>query len=216
LAVALGVRKVVVPAAPGALSALGILDADLRREYSRTVMLAPGTPRIAQVYRELEGEARTAFRAEGALPKLVRSADLRYHGQGFELRVDWAADSVARFHKLHEKSYGYSDRSRPVEIVTLRVQAVVRTRRPQPKKMSLIKGDGSRARIGAQKIFEAGKWRPGQLYDRSLLRPGDRIGGPAVIVELSATTFLPMAWSAHVDSFGNMVLTPKKKRGGTR
>lgn len=220
LASALGMRKVVIPAAPGALSALGILDADLRREYSRTVMLAPDSPRIAAVYRELEAEARDAFRAEGSVPTLVRSADLRYHGQGFELRVDWGADAVARFHKQHAKSYGYADHDRAVEIVTLRVQAVVRTERPRARKISLTAGDGRQGRIGKHRIFEAGRWRAAQHYDRSLLRPGDRIAGPAVIVELSATTFVPMGWSARVDGFGNMALIPvprsRLKRGGSR
>ena len=213
LAAAMGMRKVVVPAAPGALSALGILDADLRREYSRTVMLAPGSPRIAQVYKDLESEARTAFRAEGTSPILVRSADLRYQGQGFELRVEWGGDAIARFHKLHAKSYGYSDQERGVEIVTLRVQAVVRTHRARSAKTKLIPGDGRHARIGAHRIFEGGGWRRAGLYDRSLLRPGDRITGPAVIVELSATTFLPMGWSARTDGLGNMVLTAGSKFG---
>ena len=213
LAAALGMRKVVVPAVPGALSALGILDADLRREFSRTVMLAPKSPRIAQVYRELEAEARAAFRAEVATPVLVRSADLRYHGQGFELRVDWGADAVARFHRLHEQSYGYANPARAVEIVTLRVQAVVRTHRPRLTQAALARGNGRQAHIGAHRLFEAGRWRSGALYDRSQLHPGDRFAGPAVIVELSATTYLPMGWSAKVDALANLVLTPGSKAG---
>ena len=126
LAQSLGIRRVLVPNAPGALSALGILDADLRREFSRTVMLAPGSPQIASHFRSLEDEARAAFAARKSKPILARSADLRYHGQGFELRVDWSANAVARFHKLHAQSYGYADPARPVEIVTLRVQAIAR------------------------------------------------------------------------------------------
>ena len=213
LAAALGMRKVVVPAVPGALSALGILDADLRREFSRTVMLAPKSPRIAQVYRELEAEARDAFRAEGAIPVLVRSADLRYHGQGFELRVDWSADAVARFHRLHEQSYGYANPARAVEIVTLRVQAVVRTQRPRLTQTALTRGNGRQAHIGTHRLFEAGRWRRGALYNRSLLHPGDRFAGPAVIVELSATTYLPTGWSASVDALANLVLTPGSQTG---
>jgi N-methylhydantoinase A len=212
LAASLGMQRVVVPAAPGALSALGILDADLRREYSRTVMLAPGSPKIVQVYQQLEAEARAAFRAEGMTPILVRSADLRYYGQGFELRVDWSADAVARFHKLHEKSYGYADAARAVVIVTLRVQAVVRTRRRPPKEMALTPGDGRHARIGTHRVFEKGRWRRAGLYNRFLLRAGDRLAGPAIIVELSATTYLPIGWSAQVDGLDNMVLRTASKR----
>jgi len=219
LASALGIRRVLVPAVPGVLSALGILDADLRREFSRTVMTTVGDPRIARVFAELEAEARETFRGEGAIPSVARSADLRYQGQGFELRVDWAADVVAKFHALHARSYGYADEKRPVEIVTLRVQAVARTRNPRQSPSKLRRGDGSEARIHSHRIFEDGGWRSGGLYDRTQLRPGDRFGGPAVIVELSATTYLPRGWIASVDGFGNLVLTlvtSRANQGGGR
>lgn len=208
LAAALGIRLVLIPAVPGALSALGILDADLRREFSRTVMTAPGDPQIAKVFAQLEAEALETFRHEGVIPSLTRAADLRYRGQGFELRVDWAASVVAKFHALHARSYGYADQKRPVEIVTLRVRAVARTRRPRESASRLERGDGAQARISSHRIFEDGAWRSGALYDRALLRPGDRFAGPAVIAELSATTHLPHQWSASVDGFGNLILTP--------
>ena len=216
LASSLGIRKVLIPSAPGALSALGILHADLRREFSRTVMLPPGSPRIQQVFRELESEAREVFRREGKRPLLARSADLRYYGQGFELRIDWAADAVSRFHRLHARSYGYSDPSRPVEIVTLRVQAIARSPHPRPDRARLSGANADQAFIAPHRIFEEGRWRRGALYDRSLLRPGNRITGPAVIVELSATTFLPTGWKASVDHYSNLVLTPAQTRGGSR
>lgn len=214
LAAALGIRRVLVPSSPGALSALGILDADLRRECSRTVMLAPGDTRIELVFRELESEARESFRAEGAQSALSRSADLRYRGQGFELRVDWSADAVGSFHRLHQHTYGYADPSREVEIVTLRVQAVAKTHRPKPRPQALIRGEGRQARIGSHRVFEEGRWRRAGLYERARLRPGDRVTGPAVIVELSATTFVPRHWTAAVDGWGNLVLTTVAKTGG--
>src|SRR5207248_4643472 len=169
----LGIRQVLVPAAPGALSALGILDADLRREFSRTVMLAPGAAQtgvpksrsvpfgaeIRRVFKELESEARATFRTEGVTakrvtPKLTRAADLRYQGQGFELRVDWSANVMANFHRLHERSYGYADPARTVEVVTLRVQAVARTPRSRQTAARLMHGDGGQARLGPHPIFE--------------------------------------------------------------
>ncbi len=157
--------QVLVPAAPGALSALGILDADLRREFSRTVMLAPGSPRIPKVFAELEAEARTTFRSEGVNPTLMRAADLRYEGQGFELRVDWSANVIARFHAMHERSYGYADPARSVEVVTLRVQAVARTPRPRQTAAPIIRGDGRYARIGRTPDFR--EW---PLVSRSIVR----------------------------------------------
>jgi N-methylhydantoinase A len=213
LASALAMKQVVIPAAPGALSALGILDADLRREFSRTVMVEPGSKKIAGVFRELEAEAREAFRAEGLRPVLTRSADLRYRGQGFELRVDWGADAVARFHGLHAQAYGYADSARTVEIVTLRVQAVLRGRTPRVIAKRSRRGDGAAARIGAHRVFEDGGWRRAAVYERSRLEPGDRIIGPAVIVELSATTYLAPGWTATVDGFANLMITRTAKVG---
>ena len=212
LASALDIRRVLVPAVPGALSALGILHADLRREFSRTVMLAPGSPRINTVFRELEAEARKAFHAEGSRPTLACAADLRYQGQGYELRIGWGTGAVTRFHRLHARAYGYADSTRAVEIVTLRVQAVAKTRRPKQPQVALKRGDGQSARIASHRVFEEGRWRRAAIYDRTLLRPGDRFSGPAVIAELSATTYLPMGWAATVDGSGNLLLTARKSK----
>jgi len=213
LANALGMRQVVIPAAPGALSALGILDADLRREFSRTVMAEPGSKKIAGAFRELETEAGEVFRAEGLRPVLTRSADLRYRGQGFELRVDWGEDVVARFHRLHAQAYGYADSSRIVEIVTLRVQVVVPGQKPRVIAKRSKRGVGAAAMIGAHRVFEGGGWRRAAVYERSRLKSGDRIAGPAVIVELSATTYLALGWTATVDGFANLMITRTAKGG---
>jgi N-methylhydantoinase A len=210
LADALRIRQVVIPSAPGALSALGILDADLRREFSQTVMLEPGSRKIGEVFGELEAEARAAFGAEGLRPTLSRSADLRYQGQGFELRVDWSRDVTARFHAQHAQAYGYADPQRNIEIVTLRVRAVVHSQAPRTKKAPVRQGDGAQARLAKHRVFEAGRWRDAALYDRGKLRAGDRFAGPAVITELSATTHLPPHWSASVDGFNNLILTPER------
>jgi N-methylhydantoinase A len=209
LADSLGIRRVLIPAAPGALSALGILDADLRREFSRTVMLTPRSPQIAKAFSKLEAEARAAFTAESAKPILTRSADLRYHGQGYELRVAWSGNAVEKFHRLHAQSYGYSDPTRAVEIVTLRVQAIARSRKPRLARAALAKPDAHQAQISKHRIFENGRWRAAALYDRALLHPGNRIAGPAVITELSATTYLPTSWTAAIDALSNLLLTPK-------
>ena len=213
LAESLGMRQVLIPAAPGALSALGILDAHLRREVSRTVMLAPESEKIAGVFRALEAEARAVFRAEGLRPALTRWADVRYRGQGFELRVEWGRDAVQRFHALHARAYGYADAKRMVEVVTLRVQAVVKSDPVRAVRKPMRRGDGKQAWLGAHRVFEGGRWRSASLYERGLLKAGDRIAGPAVIVELSATTYLPMHWRAEVDGFGNLRLTAERKSG---
>ena len=125
---ALGIRRVLIPSDPGALSALGILDADLRREFSRTVMLAPRSRKSQASFANSNPKPAPHSPLKERRSILARSADLRYHGQGFELRVDWSANAVARFHRLHAQSYGYADPSRAIEIVTLRVQAIASVR----------------------------------------------------------------------------------------
>ena len=105
-----------------------------------------------------------------------------------------------------------------MEVVTLRVQAVAHTPKPRQARAKLRRGDGQAAYLGPQRIFENGRWRAGKLYDRMQLRPGDGLAGPAVIVELSATTYVASGWMAVVDGFGNLVLTPAGRRetGGER
>ena len=206
LADALGMGRVLVPAFPGAMSACGILGADAVRDYSWTVMLPPGSAEISRHFRELEQEA---LRAADQKPLLLRSADLRYRGQGYELRVEWGRDYLSRFHRLHAERYGYADASRPVEIVNLRLQAVVKTRREKRSPVKLRAGDGKQAILKAQRVFERGRWCAAHLYKRELLRPGDRIVGPAVIAEYSATTFVASGWSALVDGHANLVLSAK-------
>jgi N-methylhydantoinase A len=210
LADALGMGRVLVPASPGALSACGILSADAVRDFSRTVMLQPGSAEVPRYFRELEQQAlRAADQTADQRPLLLRSADLRYCGQGYELRVDWGRDYLSRFHRLHAERYGYADESRPVEIVTLRLQTVVKTRREVRRLAKLRTGDGKQAILKAHRVFERGRWRGAHLYKRESLRSGDRIEGPAVIVEYSATTFVASGWSAWVDGHANLVLSAK-------
>jgi len=209
LAQSLGIGRVLIPNAPGALSAIGILDADLRREFSRTVMIAPGSGHAAEVFRELEAEARAAFSSRNSKPILKRSADLRYQGQGYELRIDWSSRVVSKFHQMHQRSYGHADSARPVEIVTLRVQAIVRTPKAHTRKAKSGGPNPRSAIVATHRIFEDGRWRNSALYDRARLEPGNRFDGPAVVTELSATTYLPTGWKLSVDAFGNLILTPK-------
>jgi N-methylhydantoinase A/oxoprolinase/acetone carboxylase beta subunit len=78
----------------------------------------------------------------------------------------------------------------------------------------VTKSDPTHALLFHYRIFEDGRWRKAALYDRALLRPGNRIAGPAVVTELSATTYLPTGWTAAVDAHSNLILTPHT--GGRR
>jgi N-methylhydantoinase A len=199
LAKELRIQRVVVPQFPGALSAYGILVSDAVRDYARTVMLKPDDAALEEHFRALTGGNTGA----------LRTLDLRYVGQGYELNVPWSPDStalVAAFHASHAERYGYSDAHRPVEVVNVRVRIVSGTPELALQPAELHDGDGSQAVLKEKHIYCEGEWRIGKLYDRARLRAGDSIAGPAVIAEYSATIFLPPAVQARVDQWLNLII----------
>jgi len=214
LARSLRVPKVVVPPMPGALSAYGILMSDVVRDYSRTVMLDPNDPKLSANFESLEALGQGEMKAEGLEAVCARTLDLRYAGQGYELTVPWSPSGpetfVKDFHRLHEQRYGYSDARRSVEVVNVRVRLIAATeqlaleRKSQPRTES-NKGPKS-AIIKQKQIYFGGQWITGNVYNRDLLQPGAGFPGPAVIVEYSATTFLPPDCRAHVDQHMNLII----------
>jgi len=202
---------VLVPALPGALSAVGILLADTVRDFSRTVMLpgdAMGT--VDEIFGELSAEGAAEFAAEGLNGKVERSLDLRYRRQGYELNVGYdpqAPDrSINAFHELHRQRYGFADAARPVEIVNLRVRMIAASEPYEPERQALAAGDGSAACSAERKVWFEGGWRATRFYKRELLRPGDAIAGPAMITEYTAATLVPPGCAASVDGLGNLVI----------
>jgi N-methylhydantoinase A len=211
LARALRIPRVLVPAMPGALSAIGILLADAVRDYSRTVMLPGDTiETLGELYAEMEQRGLTDFIAEGLDGVAQRSIDLRYRGQGYELSVPYDLHSprhaIEAFHRLHQQRYGFCDIERPVEIVNLRLRIIVASEPYAPAHRMPVAGDGSAARYAERKIFFEGKFIPSSLYRREALAPGDTIHGPAMITEYTSATVLPPGCSAQVDGFGNLVI----------
>jgi N-methylhydantoinase A len=240
LAVALRIPRVLITKYPGGLSALGILRADPVKDFSRTVMLAvpqgsakwmaPLRERLDVAFAGLEAEALRVMRKEGFCPpgrvgarqiRCERALDLRYVGQAFELTVPLPSkngDFVDAFHRLHERRYGYADAARPVEIVNVRLRAVVPSEKPELPKAKFI-GDrrADRAAIVAVRpvVFSDGCQARTPFYHREWLRPGNRLAGPAVIVEYSATTVLPPGWRLRVDGHENLILElTALERGG--
>jgi N-methylhydantoinase A len=207
LAEGLGIARILVPRHPGCLSALGMLLADVTMDFSLGVMrpassLDDGS--AAALFRPLIEEARAAMAAEGRAAgalRLERSMDLRYVGQSYELNVPCGArlrETLRRFHAAHRARHGHGDDALPVEVVTLRVKAVRRARRPP----------FARARRVARRVVP----RRGRAR-REDLRPGDRIAGPCSIDQLDATTHVAAGWTASVDALSNLVLE-RRKRGG--
>ena len=228
----LGLRVAVVPRDPGNLSAFGLLTVDVKNDYVQTAVARHAEldlEAVAATWAALEARAAAALDAEGfARPaqRHLRSADLRYWGQAFEVRVpapDGPVDAalagrcVAAFHDAHERLYGYCFRDRPeqqVEWVNLRVTGVGPIRRPRLRAAGPGDGDPGRARTGSRPVcFDAARGHlDTPVYDRDRLRPGDRLAGPAVVEEYGATLPLHPGFRAEVDRLGNLLVTSEASR----
>ena len=212
LARALRIPRVLIPAMPGVLSAVGILLADAVRDYSRTVML-PGDAMegIGECFAELEQRGVQEFTAEGLQGVALRTADMRYRRQGYELNVpydpDASQEAIAAFHRLHQRRYGFCDVDRPVEVVNLRLRMVAAGEAYSPAQQEPVPGDGSAAYYAVKQVYFDGEFVPARLYRRDVLVPGDRVSGPAMIAEYSSVTVLPPDCRAEMDRFGNLVIS---------
>jgi len=207
LARSLQIPKVLIPAVPGALSALGILLADATRELSRTVML-PGEmlDSLGERFDSLETEARREFSVDDPLI-VERSVDLRYKGQGYELNVPYTTEAAETFHLRHDQHFGFADRSRQLEIVNVRVRVRLTAEPFKFPEGSLRSEDGSQAFCRTSQIYFDGAWMAARTYSRDLLHPGDTIHGPALIGEYTSTTVLPPGCFLEVDCRGNLLIT---------
>ncbi len=205
LANVLRVPRVLVPALPGALSAVVILLADTMREYSHTVML-PLRASLENAFEDLEATAAADFKEEGLQGIPYRSVDLRYKGQGYELNVPFGQDMAAQFHSLHQQRYGFANDSRPLEVVNVRVRMVSPAVPFEQVMEPLGEGDGSQALISRRPVYFDGGFLETRVYDRALLRPGDTFSGPAIVSEYSSATVLPPGDVLCVDGLSNLVI----------
>ena len=212
LAQALRIPRVLIPAMPGALSAVGILLADAVRDYSRTVMLPSNAlVTIENSFAELEQRGVAEFAAEGLQGVAQRTVDLRYRRQGYELNVPFDTQSpgeaIEAFHRLHHQRYGFSDEQRPVEFVNLRLRMIATGELYSPAYQEPVPGEGNAACYAEREVFFDGRFIPSRMYRREGLMPGDVIHGPAMITEYTSATVLPQGCRAEVDGFGNLIIT---------
>ncbi len=226
----LGMRRILVPPQPGAFSALGLLCTDVVHDYIRSE-LRPldevAAEHAEEIFRQLETRAREELAAEGmhaAAARFVRELDLRYTGQGYELRTPLdglfderlTADSLRaareRFDERHAQIHGHAAKERPVEVVSyrLRVRVTVpkyeprseRPPQPIPSPDLAIKGR-RRIHLGGRSSVEA------TLYERTRLAIGVTVAGPAIVEQFDATTVIPPGWTGRVDGYRNLILERK-------
>ncbi len=217
----LGIPAVLVPPNPGNVSAFGLLTVDVRSDYVQTRVSRHDQLDLAAAAATIDRLttlARAALLAENFAPDRQRfevSADLRYFGQAFEVRVNcsagqvdpaWADGVADAFHDAHRALYGYDFRGRSdqhVEWVNLRVTGVGPIQRPPIPEIT-AGGGTPEPRQRRQVYFD--DWTDSAIYDRSTLRAGDIVHGPAIVEEFGSTAPIHPGFAATVDSFGNLII----------
>ena len=213
LAWALRIPRILVPASPGALSANGVLTADVVKDQSRTVMLDAMhgvESKLARIFDELEKQARGDLRREGLAEnkqRHERSLAVRYKGQSFELQIKQTDGNIAdACHRAHRARYGYAQENNVVEIVSARVRSIgvvdkLKTRRLKASAAkSFAKPQDLVETFFARKRIRAG------VYRREEIMAGSRLRVPCIVTEYSATTLIPEGCKARVDTLGNIII----------
>ncbi len=217
LAEALDIPDVILPVASGAFSALGMLTGQRQCDVSQTYRIELNTKNAAttkqaenkseHIYSRLETQARQ--RLSNMELSIERAVDVRYQGQGFHLTIPYTNNMdelESRFARAHAKAYGHT-LAQPIEIMTLRLSAIAETQRVRLPELPQATSPASPSAYS--NTAEAGRT---PHYRRDGLRPGHAITGPALILEDTATLWLPPCWHLKVSSHGHLVLNRGKGR----
>jgi N-methylhydantoinase A len=222
----LGMRRILVPPRPGAFSALGLLCTDVVHDHIRSELrpLAEVAPEHAEdIFRQLEAKARAEIEAEGMHPvdaRFFRELDLRYTGQGYELRtpldglfverltVESLAAAREKFDERHAQIHGHAAKERPVEVVSYRLRVRVAVPKYEPREEAAPASPHAVAEAvkGKRSISLDGKMIDATVYERDRLDIDVTIAGPAIVEQFDATTVIPPGWSGRVDGYRNLIL----------
>jgi N-methylhydantoinase A len=214
LARALRIPRVIVPASPGALSAIGCLASDVVKDWSKTVMLEAGPTSaesaIEKVFDEMESQARAALQREGfddAKQKHERILATRYKGQSFELELRWTRNIniAAAFHRAHEARYGYKQEANTVEIVSARLRSSGLVQQLKRAKIQKALRQKTKPREYAS-VYFSNKAERTAIYERERLQADARLETPCIVREYSATTLILKGAIGFVDEFGNLIV----------
>ncbi|RBI83324.1 hydantoinase/oxoprolinase family protein [Rhodosalinus halophilus] len=224
----LGVRRVLIPPHPGITSAMGLLTADLEYHALRTAFAVKGAvdhDRLTGLFDDMETELSGIFDRDGVPPekrRMLREGELRYVGQGYELKVDFpdgpldadALETVWReFHDKHRAEYGHAFEAAPIEIVTVKVRGIGEVDKlgtpPEVAAGGAVEPVGQGRcvfRVNDQlSSFET------PYYDRSALPAGHAVHGPAILLQADSTTVVQPDWSFEVDRYGNVIMSRDEK-----
>ena len=220
LAHLLDIPRIVVPPSPGVLSAIGLLASNLKQEFGHVILQRSDTldmEALGKTFAALESQARAWLDAE-AIPsgnaEVRWWADLRYAGQGSELRVEWSsqrADDASlavlatQFHAQHERTFTFAQPDTPLEIVAVLVEAIGHL--PHPVFQEIAAGTDLRAaEAGRQQTWFDGCVYETPVYDRAKLGCGATMAGPVILAQLDCTTVIPPGYTGYIDRFGNLIV----------
>lgn len=227
LARALRIPIVIAPTAPGALSAVGVLVADVIKDQSRTVMLgcdSQSFKALRQIFKQMEYEARAVLRAEGFGAKRQRherSLAMRYRGQSFELEIknvpilssaSAGGDAnrpgmmATAFHSAHRERYGYAQEQSQVEIVSARLRSFGLVEQLRETKAVVKRHRQLAEPPDSLMAYLYGRRVRFGVYRREELAAGVRLQTPCIVTEYSATTLVPGDVKAELDEFGNLIM----------
>jgi N-methylhydantoinase A len=163
--------------------------------------------RLNDEFSNLRRKAEQKLRTEGwkGSIRYQLSVDVRYRGQGYELNVPYTGKLIAAFRREHERHYGYNYPAREIELVTLRLRAIVKSPRSSLTR-SRVRPARRSGEHGGGSVFFAGMKIRIATYDRDLLQPGRKYSGPAVITEYSATTVVPPRAQFWLDESGSVII----------
>jgi len=215
----LEMNEAIVPVTPGVASSFGLLSANTKHSYVRTIVedldaLTPG--KLEEFYRDLEAEAEERLAAENVGDATAtRLADMKYDRQGYELTVTVPESAFSEglgalaetFEREHEREYGFVLDAEPIDVVNVRLQTVATTDPPSLRAGDETDTDASVARVDTREtVFDGERYDAG-IYKRRSLKPGHVVAGPAVVEELSSTTVVAPGQRASVDEYGIIHVT---------
>jgi N-methylhydantoinase A len=213
LARLLNIPKVLVPQNPGILSAIGMIMADVIKDYSFTVMknqLNCTVEHLSNLFENLQRRGLKDLSEEGIDQenvRLERYLDMRYEGQSYEIIVPFKANYINGFHGLHEKTYGYKTDDKVVEIVNIRLRARGIPDKPKFQRAKKMRAEPpAKAFLGEREVVFDQKASKTQIIARDRLLRGNKIPGPAILVEYSSTIVIPPFAEAQVDEYGNIIM----------
>lgn len=220
----IGSWPAIIPPGPGVLCALGDATTAVRDERARTFVrkfTATSAAELKSILHELARAASKSLEQGGAKRDEITTryqVDLRYHGQGLRLTVEVSLEELEKkglaalsekFDREHKRLFTFALDLEP-ELVTLRATVQGRGIRVKRRAIAAGSANASAAAIGKQDSYMDGKKVTARVYDRTRLKAGNRIKGPAIVIEMDSTTVILPRHHGRVDRLGNILIYPDK------